>query len=79
MVEPIIAYSLSASLARCSKNPLPYTTVRPSIMTAGDVVPVSETLRQVAPQNTRALAVNDGLDKLAVILRRGADRVFAAG
>ena len=48
-------------------------------MAAGDVVPVSETLRQVAPRDARAVAVNDGLDKQAVILRRDADRIFAAG
>lgn len=48
-------------------------------MTAVDVLPVAESLGQVAPRNARAVAVEHGLDKQTVVPGGDADGALATG
>ena len=67
MVLSIIAYSLSAVGRRCGKTRFQTPDSGPAAEAAVHILPVAETLRQVAPGDARPIAVEDGFDEQAVV------------
>ena len=49
---------------------LPHPVFGPAAVAAMGVLPVAESLRQVAPGNSGAIAIEHGFDKSPVVLRR---------
>src|SRR4051812_16862168 len=78
MVLSIIAYSLSASPARCW-NTLPNAGDGPAAEAALHLDPLPETLRQVTPRDPGPIAVKDSLDKQPIVPRRHTNRPLTAG
>jgi hypothetical protein len=69
-----MAYSLSASAARCS-NTVRHTPLSdPAAMAAVDSVPISEACRQIAPGNIEAVPGAHRLDTQPLVFGRQADR-----
>ena len=73
MVLSIIAYSLSASLARCSNTCCHTPLLGPAAEPAVGVLPVAKAFRQVAPRNSGAVAIEHRFDESAVVLSGDAD------
>src|SRR4051812_30414016 len=68
MVLSIIAYSLSASAARCWNTRLPHAGLGPAAEAGVDLDPTAEPLWQIAPGDARPIAVEHGRDKRPVVL-----------
>ena len=68
----------SASPARCRKIPLPHAGLRPAARAGADLRPGAEPLRQVAPGDAGAAAVQRRLHERAVVPRRRAHVPLAA-
>jgi hypothetical protein len=75
MVLSIIAYSLSASVARRSKRRFLGPTAEPLV----GVLPIAKPLRQVAPRNSGAVAVEHRFDESAVVVGGDAHITGLAG
>src|SRR5215210_4738424 len=77
MVLSIMAYSLSASAATCwntrSHTPALAQRLKRAAEAGLHLDPAAEALRQIAPGDTRAIAVEHGLDKEPVVLGGAAD------
>src|ERR1700675_4664842 len=70
MVESIIAYSLSASLARYFEDPLPHAGLGPAGKARMNRLPVSEAIRQVPPRHAGPISVQNRLNEQTIV-RRG--------
>ena len=73
MVLSMIAYSLSASVARCWKSRLQTPDLAHRLNRRWTFLPVAEALWQIAPGDAGAVAVKHRLDEPAVVRRGHAD------
>jgi len=73
MVLSIIAYSLSASAAKCSNRRCHTPLLGPAAEPSMGVLPIPESLWQVAPGNSRTVSIKHRLDESAIIPGRGPD------
>ena len=61
------------------ENALENSALRPSAKALMDDLPIPKTLRQIAPGNAGAIAVQNGFDKQPIVRRRASHMAFAAG
>src|SRR4051812_42797119 len=78
MVESIIAYSLSASAARCWNTLSQTPRLGPSAEATMHLDAIAETLRQVTPRNTGAEPVQHRFDEEPVVPCRYPDVAITA-
>ena len=78
MVLSIIAYSLSGSATRCSKRRC-HTPLMAQRLNLVRVLPVAKPLRQIAPRNSGAVAVEHRFDESAIVVRGDTDITGFAG